>query len=370
MKKSKYTHPKSMRGKAEHLAQKIAIPPVVKSTASSAAALSKLATKVVDVGQGAQVGNGLNTPDGWKINLGGNQTASDPLKTQAALASQANDPAAEQEDDADDRADATQDDNEESGDNAEASNRPRPPAEWSDDAKAHFGDLPGVVQDAIAQHTKTMTDKISSHKQLLINQSEQVNTTLSAVLEHLAEIDPIVSHGMVTDWAELAKSDPQAHGSKWPQFQQRMAMLNGLAAQRNAAKQMQQTKQSELTRQALVSKLPDWHDEVKRAQMVDLLKRHAGHWGYNPEDMGQVKDHRMVLMALDAAKFRDQQKAVQNLPTKRVGNLPQTLPASLKPASGQKSARTGTLDQQKIEALRSGSLRKQADYIMRVLQDK
>ena len=370
MKKSKYTHPKSMRGKAEHLAQKIAIPPVVKSTTTSAAALSKTASKVVDVGQGAQVGNGLNTPDGWKINLGGNVTTSDPIPTKAAQASQANDPAAEQEDEADDLTDTTEDGNDESDDNADDNDTPRPPAEWSDDAKAHFQNLPGVVQDAIARHAKIMGDKISSHKQLLINQSEQVNATLSALQEHLAEIDPIVSHGMKTDWAELAKSDPQAHATKWPQFQQRVAMLNGLAAQRNAAKQMQQAKQSELTRQALVSKLPDWHDEGKRAQMVELLKRHAGHWGYNPEDMGQVKDHRLVLMALDAAKFRDQQKAVQNLPTKRVGNLSQTLPASLKPASGQKSARTGTLDQQKIEALRSGSLRKQADYIMRVLQDK
>ena len=369
MKKRMNSPPKSFRGQANYLAKKLEKTPKI-----TEADLTDQAKKLVDSGRGSQVGNGLNTPDGWPAIFGdeGEVAANAAVKTASVAAAVANDPNADGDNDAPPENDPT--------DPSKDAIIIAPPSDWSDEAKSYFDDLPAIVKNAIAEHEHKMTGKLSEQSQSIDDQLKAMNDIIGKLIDHGAVMDPIIRDGIKTDWAELAQSDPDAHAAKWSQFQQRMVLLQELDAQHKVAAQHRMRQQGEQNRQALIQKLPDWQDEAKRKQMVDSLTRYASEWGFKSDDKALINDHRVLLMALDAAKYRDQQKSVNSLPQKRVGQLPSSpseaatlrgansLPPSLKPGRGQKSVTNANLDQQKIDALRSGSLRKQADYILRVLQ--
>lgn len=365
MRKNKNFAPKSLRGKAEFLSKQLDTTlPAAKDSKVTNVALAKNATKIVDAGLGNPVSNGLKRPDGWPNVLADGVVIAPARETKAIKAAKENDPAAQMED-AEDGVDQTFDSAEET---ADAEEIPAPPAAWSEDAKAEFDTLPDVVKQAITAHEKTMQAKLAADQQGFAERLGQVDATLGAVLNHAVDVDPIIKEGITTDWHALAQTHPQIYAAKWPPFQQKMAMLNALAAKRSEAQNAHAQYKMGIEKQALHSKLPDWQDAEKQKQMFELWGRHAGAWGYKPEDLAHVNDHRLVLMALDAAKYLDGKKTMNSLPAKRVGQIHASVPGSLKPGGGQKPARTGGLEQQKAEALRSGSLRKQADYILRVLQ--
>ncbi|MDI9350307.1 MAG: hypothetical protein QM537_09945 [Candidatus Symbiobacter sp.] len=360
MKKGKKSSPKSMRGQAEQLAKKLAnplannsskLPPVVKSTAVTPAAMTQTAANIVDAGLGGQGSHGRVQPKGWPDVFGGNQAAD--------LASDN-----ENEDESDDMSeDAASLDAAEAGD---ASRKLAPPDDWSDEAKGYFADLPEVVQNAIVQHEKTHHDTVSAHRQDTANCLAEVNKVLAALLEHGVGFDSTLRDAVGIDWNDLSRTNPQVYAEKFPEFNRKIALLNHLKEQNDAAKALRDKHQQALETQALLEKLPELQDPALRTQIIALVARHAPAWGFDPQDLTQVKDHRVSLMAMDAAKHRDQQQAAKQFPAKRVG----AVPLSLKPGAGQKSSRTANLDQLKAEAMRSGSMRKQADYIMRVLQSK
>lgn len=57
--------------------------------------------------------------------------------------------------------------------------------------------------------------------------------------------------------------------------------------------------------QALVAKLPEWRDSTKAsAEKATIARELANHYGFNAAEIGSLLDHRMVLVARDAAAYR------------------------------------------------------------------
>lgn len=151
------------------------------------------------------------------------------------------------------------------------------------------------------------------------------------------------------DLERLRQTNPQEWAARRLELQDRLQALNGLkqqAAQSYAAVQqrMQQEqaqnlqKTLEQERQALLTAIPDWNQETNQ-RLTEFLQ---SDYGFSPEQVSQVYDHRMVKMAYEAMKWRESQRSsevtvakVKKAPRLVKPSTPQT-PVSIKAAQVRK----------------------------------
>lgn len=122
------------------------------------------------------------------------------------------------------------------------------------------------------------------------------------------------------DWQKLAAEDPADYNARLVSFQQRNAELQDMAAQINAEKEqaqqrMQLQHQAAMAEQLklLRAKAPEFGDEAKTAATKADVLGYFADVGYGKEEAeglwGGLADHRLMLMALDAARWSKLQKS-------------------------------------------------------------
>ena len=125
-----------------------------------------------------------------------------------------------------------------------------------------------------------------------------------------AQLEGAIQQQAQTDWDQLLNSDPIEFMRQQHLLQQRQAALaenqrqQGLV-QRQAqfeAEEAAQRRRSEQS-QALLEKMPDWKDEAKakagKIAIADYLKSQ----GFDSDAIGQISDHRAVLLANKAMLY-------------------------------------------------------------------
>lgn len=96
------------------------------------------------------------------------------------------------------------------------------------------------------------------------------------------------------DW-ELAKANTERLKAKQQQ----------LAAEREAQLERAQDAYYRAESDKLKAAVPEFGDPDKGKELNAKLKRHLKGYGFTDEQIGQVTDHRLVLLALDAMKYKD-----------------------------------------------------------------
>lgn len=161
------------------------------------------------------------------------------------------------------------------------------------------------------------------------------------------------------NWQELLDNDPVEYLKQQRIYQDRYSALQ--QAQQEQAVLYQQAQQEQARnvqrylseqQQELLAKLPDWKDDAKakseKAAIRDYLKTN----NFADEEIGQVQDHRHVLIARKAmlydqmmAKAQAAAKKVQNVPTKVERPSTGTSPnLDKRGASFQRLSRTGSIE--------------------------
>lgn len=148
---------------------------------------------------------------------------------------------------------------------------------------------------------------------------QQQTALLSAVLQEQNKID----------WQQLLDTDPVEYLKQQHLFQQRQAALTQAQSEQQKVWQLQQAEQAEnvqkfLSQQQeeLLAKLPDWKDESKAKAEKSALRDYLKETGFNDNEVGQVQDHRHVIIARKAMLY-DQMMAKAKAAAKQVQNLPQ-----------------------------------------------
>lgn len=128
----------------------------------------------------------------------------------------------------------------------------------------------------------------------------------------------------------LLESDPVAYlrqEAEYKQAQQQLAEAE--AAKAYLQQQEQQTQQARYAeymqqeQQNLLKALPHWSDEAKAAKEKAMVAKHFDTMGFNKEQTGALAhDHRMIVMAREAALYRDLMSKVKEAP-KAVAKAPQ-----------------------------------------------
>ena len=226
-----------------------------------------------------------------------------------------------------------------------------------------FETLAPEVQRKIAELDGARYKEIASHLQGLTDQQQQMVEQLGQLLATAPLTDPVVREGLETDWEALSKSDPPAYAAKHSDFKSRSETLTR-AAQHHKHLTEQANQHQRLAVQARLGELlPAWRDQAQRQKIQAELGQHLPKWGYGENDLSGVRDHRLVLMALDAMKYHQGQTDPKQIAAKKLVHLPRVMAtAGLPPESPQ-----ARLSSKKQAALQSGSLRQQADYILNLL---
>lgn len=252
----------------------------------------------------------------------------------------------------------------------------RPPPSWGGDAKALFAELPPALQTEIVKRESERDrglhhrlSEIAAERQAIQSERQRAARDLDALIETARLTDPVLVDGLNTDWQALAAADPSAHQLRSAAFQRRMSDLRGAIQARDQLTLRIEQDQLEREGEALRQKLPEWSDTAKRAHLIGRLEKHLDAWGFQRGELEQLRDHRLLLLALDAASHREAQADPKQLAAKRVAGLPRVLrPGGSSTDHGDEKSRR--LAAMKETALRSNSIRKEADYILRVLSEE
>lgn len=259
-----------------------------------------------------------------------------------------------------------------------------PPNSWSNADKEVFRALPPEAQAVIArresEQNKAFTQKtqeIAEHRKALesvIQETQTAGETNIRNLEQLLAVAaPEIEKFRDIDWQRLAQEQPADYvrlSAERDALRNRYGTIQGeirrVSAQVEQAKayQFAQIKQAEY--QKLIEALPDFGDPQKAPQKVAEMRVWLNAKGFTDQEIGQVVDHR-VLLVVDEAMRADRAREVRRqAETKRNGAAPQVQPPGAPRQRGdtQAAQRRG----QKMAALRrSGSEQDAISYLLEVL---
>lgn len=166
---------------------------------------------------------------------------------------------------------------------------------------------------------------------------------------------------------KLIEEDPQEFLRQQSAYQVRVQQFQGALAQRQAVQQRdtaeQQRQQAEYQRkqdQKLVEAIPAWKDSKVRTQESADIAVYLQSLGYTPQELNDLNDHRAMLVARDAAKYRQLQAAKGK----------QVPPAAGKPVKPG-AARPGSSSQTRYDdALAKARKTGRPEDVVRVLMQK
>lgn len=263
----------------------------------------------------------------------------------------------------------------------EAGDQPiEPPASWRSDEKAIFASLDRNAQEAIlridqaqnAHFTQRSTDlaqktrATDDERQQYQTQRAQYAQELGRLSEMAAQLLPAKFQDIKTeaDYLRIKATDP-ARASEFEAFQMTLKMANDQKAQLQNA-QMNDHLNREL--ESLLNKHPDFRaDEAKLKTAIDNTRKTAvEYYGFTPDEVKVIQDHRYVDVLNDARQWREYQANLKAAQTKKAVATPTKV---LRQAATTGSTNLAT-DQNKAllnRAKKATNDREKADLIARAI---
>lgn len=141
--------------------------------------------------------------------------------------------------------------------------------------------------------------KLNEVSQLAIEAKKQIDADLtSADLEQLYEDDP----------TEAARVE-----HKLRRKQEKLA-VNLSKLKEEQTKQWNDVLRGE--QRKLINKLPEFADATKATSLKQNMRSYLNGYGFNDSEVGQIYDHRIVMLVNDAMKYRNRQNSKPNLAKK------------------------------------------------------
>lgn len=190
----------------------------------------------------------------------------------------------------------------------------------------------------LAEMKKAAEAEIQQQKALLQQQIEQGSQLANYLNNELYKDYNAIN------WQELRETDPAEFAAKRQEFNERYQAIQNAQAQFNY--QMQQRQQQEQAeseakfkeilaneRNALLSKLPDWHDKAKAESEQRQIREYLKAEGFGDSEINSLADHRSILVSRKAMLY-DQLMKAKPVVEKKV----QTLPKVIKPGTTKSKA--------------------------------
>lgn len=171
--------------------------------------------------------------------------------------------------------------------------------------------------------------------------------------------------------AELARTDQAQWVIENAAFQQRYAAYQQAIHQRQDIANRQKAEQDRAVQEwrrdeqaKLLDKLPEWKDQGKASAESKLIAEYLLGQGYTNEELSDLYEHRSLIVARDAALWRQHQAALKSAKDKQVKPEPGR---PVKPGAAQQKAtdqNVAKIDQLRAKAKRTGSQEDIAAYLL------
>lgn len=165
------------------------------------------------------------------------------------------------------------------------------------------------------------------------------------------------------NWAELAtKLTPQDFNLRRVQWEQRQRQRDTARAEFQRLQASQRAQMVKEERDRLFEAIPEWRDQAKFEAAAQRIAQNAPEYGFAPDEIAMVVDHRMIRVLNDAIAYRELQKAKPAV-DKKTTQIKQALKPGAKPdkAKSQEAARQKMRD----ELRKTGDLRTAAQLLLR-----
>lgn len=180
------------------------------------------------------------------------------------------------------------------------------------------------------------TQKAQQERQEYHSKLQRMAVQLEGAIEQQSQID----------WPALLESDPVEYLKQQHLYQQRQALYQQNAQERQNLVQLHQNEQAQahqsyLAKQQedLLAKLPDWKDDAKAAAEKTAISKFLQEQGFEAEDISSIADHRHVIVARKAMLY-DQLMAKANVQAKKVQEAPQRVVKPGVTSNGNADGRT------------------------------
>jgi hypothetical protein len=273
-----------------------------------------------------------------------------------------------------------------------------PPNSWlSREDRAIFEQLPPEAQAVIARRESEQNKAFTQKTQEIAEHRKALESTFTAIqserqqyaqerqqyeqnLQQLLMVAmPEAEQFARIDWQKLASDSPADYVRLTAQ---RDALRGRVGAIQGELARVEQQRQVDAARQAqeyaqqfenlkkgeaqrLAEKLPDFGDPEKGKKLAADLRNYLQKKGFAPQEIGQVIDHRVILVAEIAMRAEQVTQARRSAETKRSD----AAPTVQRPGSTQgRETNVGRRRQERFEQLRqSGSQRDALGYLMEIL---
>lgn len=258
-----------------------------------------------------------------------------------------------------------------------------PPASWSADDKAEFAKLPPDLQAVVSrreserdklitQRTQEIADQrkaAEAEREAIATERDTLNRSLhQALLMAVPELQQLAQ----IDWDRLSSENP----ALYVQLDQRRVALKERASAIQADQQrlLQQNAAEEAKRRGeilaeqrriLAEKIPEFSDPEKARKLSGDLTANLAHYGYTPEEVHQAVDHRAILVAQDAMRWRQYEAARKAADAKRTAT---PAPVVQKPGAPAQVSTAQKQHEAKMARFRSsGDSRDLAEVLKQIL---
>ena len=259
-----------------------------------------------------------------------------------------------------------------------------PPRSWSNADKEVFAQLPPEAQAVIARRESERdkafsqkTQEIAQHRQALEATFGEIQNERQSYAKNLEQLlfvaAPEAQKFAQIDWQRLASEQPAEYVRLTAERDALRGRIGGIQqelqrvqqqAQQAQAQQFAALRQAEMVK--LVEALPEFGDAEKGPKLAADMRQWLQRKGFRDDEIGQVIDHRALLVVNEAMLADRARSARQAAETKRNTNAPAVQP----PGAGRQRSdtRAAQVRAQKMAALRrSGSEKDAISYLLDVL---
>lgn len=165
---------------------------------------------------------------------------------------------------------------------------------------------------------KAAEDRVAA----LTQETQRYAQQLGTFAQQMELLDPVISEynrlSKSGDLIKLAKDNPSEYAAFDAHYRTRMGQLQLMRDEQIKAQTQALTDHFTREEKALVERIPEWADqEVGQKGISDLRSHVTKSYGFKPEEVRTIADHRYVLMARDAMAYHQLKAKVEADEAKR-----------------------------------------------------
>lgn len=167
-----------------------------------------------------------------------------------------------------------------------------------------------------AENSKTVSTKLNEaatqrkaaeqRAEALGREQQTYAQNLQVLTQTIAALDPVIARYHSVDLPKLARENPAEYAALEADYRQHSQYLRGIITEQQRAQNEALAGHMAAQETALREKLPEWADPAVGTKAINDLRQFAvKNYGYTPQELTTIADHRLVLMARDAARYHE-----------------------------------------------------------------